>query len=85
LPLVPVVGRARVYAVLASADSSLDQHGEAREWSRLAMSSALACGMNRAHGYAQLAHAEAVLGSDPDSAQRAADAACVAFERGRAR
>ncbi|MFE9384259.1 LuxR C-terminal-related transcriptional regulator [Streptomyces sp. NPDC007025] len=85
LPLVPFVGRARVYAVLASADSSLDQHGEAREWSRLAMSSALACGMNRAHGYAQLAHAEAVLGSDPDGAQRAADAACVAFERGRAR
>ncbi|MER5702860.1 LuxR C-terminal-related transcriptional regulator [Micromonospora sp. NPDC002296] len=81
LPLVPVGARTRVYAGLASADAALGHHAEAVRWSELAMRTTWACDLDRAMGYAQLAHAEALLKPDPGGAQRAADLARTAFER----
>jgi DNA-binding CsgD family transcriptional regulator len=81
LPLVPIAARPRVRAALAAADAALGHGAEALRWSELAMGDTRVCGLARTHGYAQLARAEALLKSDPDEAQRAADSARAAFER----
>ncbi|MEV4315707.1 LuxR C-terminal-related transcriptional regulator [Actinocrispum sp. NPDC049592] len=81
LPLIPVASRARVHAALAAADAALGHHAEAMRWSQLAMCTTWTCDQDRTLGYAQLARAEALLGTEPGAALRAAEASRHAFER----
>ena len=73
--------RTNPHVTLASADAAFGHDAEVTRWSELAGRTIGDCAVARTLGYAQLARAEALLASDPDGAQRAADSARLAFER----